>query len=383
MQKIPTSHDQISNDQRLIKGVHATLYNIAVLPGDGIGPEITVQAVKVLEAVGRRFNRAFKFNEGLVGGAAYDAVRHPLPQATLDLCRSSDAILLGAVGGPKWDELPPHLRPEAGGILPLRKELGLYANLRPVKVFPSLVNASTLKPEVVSGLDLLVVRELTGGLYFGRKYRDSMPDGSTRVVDTLEYTTPEIERIARMAFELARKRRKKVTSVDKANVLESSRYWREVVTAIGSEYPDVELDHMYVDNCAMQLVKNPRQFDTLVMENMFGDILSDQASMLSGSLGMLASASIGGKVGLYEPSHGSAPKYTGMQRVNPIATIMSGAMLLRFSLNLGEEADCIEQAVEKVLELGYRTADLMEEGKKLVNTIEMGSLIAEQIEAGI
>ncbi|HOV79085.1 MAG TPA: 3-isopropylmalate dehydrogenase [Bacillota bacterium] len=359
------------------------MYKIAVLPGDGIGPEITAQAVKALEAVGRRFNRAFAFTEGLIGGAAYDAAGHPLPPETLDLCNSSDAVLLGAVGGPKWDGLPVHLRPEAGGILPLRKELGLYANLRPVKVFPALVNASPLKPEVVSGLDLVVVRELTGGLYFGRKYREPVPGGGTRVVDTLEYTNAEIERIARMAFELAAKRRKKVTSVDKANVLESSRLWREVVTDVGSAYPDVELEHMYVDNCAMQLVKNPRQFDVLVMENTFGDILSDQASILAGSLGMLASASIGGRVGLYEPSHGSAPKYTGMRRANPIATILSGAMLLRFSLDLGEEADCIERAVTKVLDLGYRTADLMEEGKTPVDTIQMGDLIAGQIEAGV
>lgn len=359
------------------------MVKIAVLPGDGIGPEITVQAVRVLEAVARRFNREFTFTEGLVGGAAYDATGHPLPKATLDLCHGSDAILLGAVGAPQYDDLPAHLRPEVGALLPLRKELGLYANLRPVKVFPALVNASTLKPEVVDGLDLLVVRELTGGLYFGKKYRETLPDGSTRVVDTLEYTTPEIERIARMAFDLARKRRKKVTSVDKANVLESSRLWREVVIAVGQEYPDVELDHMYVDNCAMQLVRYPRQFDVLVTENMFGDILSDQASMLSGSLGMLASASIGGKIGLYEPSHGSAPKYTGMQRANPIATILSGAMLLRFSLNLGEEADCIERAITRVLDLGFRTADLMEEGKELVNTIQMGDRIIEQVESGV
>lgn len=359
------------------------MYKIAVLPGDGIGPEITVQAVRVLKAVGSRFNREFVFTEGLVGGAAYDAAGHPLPPETLELCHNSDAILLGAVGAPQYDNLPVHLRPEAGALLPLRKELGLYANLRPVKVFSALVNASTLKPEVVDGLDLLVVRELTGGLYFGKKYREALPDGSTKVVDTLEYTTPEIDRIARMAFELARKRRKKVTSVDKANVLESSRHWKEVVTAVGQEYPDVELDHMYVDNCAMQLVRNPRQFDVLVTDNMFGDILSDQASMLSGSLGMLASASIGGKIGLYEPSHGSAPKYTGMQRANPIATILSGAMLLRFSLNLGEEADSIERAITRVLDLGYRTADLMEEGKELVNTIQMGDRIIEQIEAGV
>ncbi|MDD3653586.1 MAG: 3-isopropylmalate dehydrogenase [Desulfotomaculaceae bacterium] len=359
------------------------MYKIAVLPGDGIGPEITVQAVRVLEAVARRFGHEFQFKEGLIGGVAYDAVGHPLPQETLDLCHSSDAILLGAVGGPKWDELPSHLRPEVGALLPLRKEMGLYANLRPAKVFPALINASTLKPEVVSGLDIMVVRELTGGLYFGKKHREPIEGGVIRVIDTLEYTTPEIERIARMAFQLARKRRGKVTSVDKANVLESSRYWREVVTAIGKEYPDVELDHYYVDNCAMQLVKNPRQFDVLVTENMFGDILSDQASMLTGSLGMLASASIGGDIGLYEPSHGSAPKYTGMQRANPIATIMSAAMLLRFSLDLMEEADCIERAITKVLDLGFRTADLMEEGKQLVNTIQMGDRIIEQIESGV
>ena len=359
------------------------MYKIAVLPGDGIGPEITVQAVRVLKSVGSRFGRKFKFTEGLIGGAAYDALGHPLPKETLDLCHNSDAILLGAVGGPQWDNLPSHLRPEVGALLPLRKELGLYANLRPVKVFSALVNASTLKPEVVSGLDLLVVRELTGGLYFGKKFREPLTGGGTRVVDTLEYTTPEIDRITRIAFNLARKRRKKVTSVDKANVLESSRLWREVVTAAGQEYPDVELEHMYVDNCAMQLVKNPRQFDVLVTENMFGDILSDQASMLTGSLGMLASASIGGKIGLYEPSHGSAPKYTGMQRANPIATILSGAMLLRFSLNLEQEADSIERAVTRVLDLGCRTADLMEEGKGLVNTIQMGDRIVEQIEAGV
>ena len=359
------------------------MYKIGVLPGDGIGPEITVQAVRVLEAVGRRFGREFKFTEGLVGGAAYDAVGHPLPQATLDLCRDSDAILLGAVGGDKWDNLPAHLRPEVGALLPLRKELGLYANLRPAKVFPALVNASTLKPEVVSGLDVLVVRELTGGVYFGKKYREPLEGGGFRVVDTLEYTTPEILRITRLAFQMAGKRRKKVTSVDKANVLESSRHWREVVTEVAKEFPDIELEHYYVDNCAMQLVKNPGQFDVLVTENMFGDILSDQASMLTGSLGMLASASIGGEIGLYEPSHGSAPKYTGMQRANPIATILSGAMLLRFSLDLLEEAECIERAVTEALELGYRTADLMEDGKKLVNTIQMGDQIIELIDKGV
>ncbi|NTW05604.1 MAG: 3-isopropylmalate dehydrogenase [Peptococcaceae bacterium] len=355
------------------------MYKIAVLPGDGIGPEITEQALKALKAVAVKYQHEFKFTEGLIGGAGYDGAGHPLPQETLDLCHNSDAVLLGAVGGPKWDDLPVHLRPEAGALLPLRKALGLYANLRPTKVFPALVNASTLKPEVVSGLDVLVVRELTGGLYFGQKKREDIPGGGIRVIDTLEYTTPEIERIARLAFQMAQKRSGRLVSVDKANVLESSRLWREIVTEIGKEYPDVELDHMYVDNCAMQLVKNPRQFDVIVTENMFGDILSDQASMLSGSLGMLPSASIGGKIGLYEPSHGSAPKYAGLKRANPIATILSGSMLLKFSLGLDKESDAIEQAVTKVLDMGYRTADLMEEGMKLVNTDEMGDLIAENI----
>ncbi len=359
------------------------MYKIAVLPGDGIGPEIIVQAVEVLKAAGRRFDREFEFAEGLIGGVAYDATGHPLPKETLDLCKRCDAVLLGAVGGPKWDELPPQLRPEVGGLLPLRKELGLYANLRPVKVYPALVNASTLKPEIVMGLDMMVVRELTGGLYFGEKYREPLPEGGFKVVDTLEYTTPEIDRIARIAFNMAQKRRKKVTSVDKANVLESSRHWREVITAIGAEFPDVKLDHMYVDNCAMQLVRNPRQFDVLVTENMFGDILTDLASTLIGSLGMLASASLGGKTGLYEPGHGSAPEHTGLQRANPIAAILSGAMLLRYSFDLEEEAGCIERAVGRVLDLGCRTADLMEEGKELVGTIEMGDRIIKQVLAGI
>ncbi len=354
-------------------------FKIAVLPGDGIGPEITEQALKSLKAVAAKYQHDFRFTEGLIGGAGYDGAGHPLPKETLDLCHDSDAVLLGAVGGPKWEDLPVHLRPEAGALLPLRKALGLYANLRPTKVFPALVNASTLKPEVVSGLDVLVVRELTGGIYFGKKHREELPDGSTRVIDTLEYTTAEIERIARLAFQMAQKRSGKLASVDKANVLESSRHWREVVTGLASEYPDVELDHLYVDNCAMQLVKNPKQFDVIVTENMFGDILSDQASMLSGSLGMLPSASIGGKIGLYEPSHGSAPKYAGLKRANPIATILSGSMLLKFSLGLDKESDAVEQAVTKVLDMGYRTADLMEDGMKLVNTDEMGDLVAENV----
>lgn len=354
---------------------------IAVLPGDGIGPEIIDQTVRVLQAVGQRFGRRYEFTWGLVGGAAYDETGLPLPEETLELCLNSDAILFGAVGGPKWDDLPPHLRPELGALLALRKKLGLYANIRPVKVFPSLTNASTLKPEVVAGIDLLLLRELTGGLYFGQKYREDLPEGGIRVVDTLEYTTPEIERIIRKAFELARLRRRKVTSVDKANILESSRYWREVAVEIGKEYPDVELNHMYVDNCAMQLVKYPGQFDVLVTENMFGDILSDQASVLGGSLGMLPSASLGGKIGLYEPAHGTAPELTGLNCANPIATILSAAMLLRFSLDQAAEADCIEQAITDVLNMGYRTADLMEEGKQLVGTDEMGRLIVNKIES--
>lgn len=359
------------------------MYKIAVLPGDGIGPEITTQALKVLKAIGHRFGRKFNFVEGLVGGAAYDAKGHPLPEETMKLCLDSDAVLFGAIGGPKWEQLPVHLRPEVGALLPLRKGLGLYANLRPVKVFPALENASPLKQDVVTGVDLLMVRELTGGLYFGDKYREPLPGGGIRVVDTLEYTTAEIERIVRLAFNLAEKRRNKVTSVDKANILESSRHWREVVISVGKEYPGVELEHIYVDNCAMQLVKNPGQFDVLVTENMFGDILSDQASVLAGSLGMLSSASIGGRVGLYEPGHGSAPEIAGRRLANPIAAILSAAMLLRFSLNLEEEAGCIERSVIRVLDLGYRTADLMEEGRELVDTFQMGDHIVEQIEAGI
>lgn len=354
-------------------------FKIAVLPGDGIGPEVTAQATRVLAAAGRRFGHEFRLQEGLIGGVAYDATGHPLPQATLDLCRASDAVLLGAVGGPKWDKLPVHLRPEAGALLPLRKALDVYANLRPAVVFPALADASTLKREVVEGLDILVVRELTGGLYFGEKRREEIPGGQ-RAVDTLVYTTEEIRRVARRAFELAKRRRKKLTSVDKANVLESSRLWREVVTDLSREYPDVELNHMLVDNCAMQLVRNPKQFDVILTENLFGDILSDQAAQLVGSLGMLPSASLGDGVGLYEPVHGSAPDIAGRQLANPIAAILSVALMLRYSFGLEEAALAVERAVAAVLEEGYRTADIMEPGKKLVGTLEMGRLIAEKVE---
>jgi len=355
------------------------MYRIAVLPGDGIGVEIVPEAVKALLAIGEKCGHQFQFTEALIGGAAFDVVGHPLPAATLEICRQSDAVLLGAIGGPQWDELPVHLRPEVGALLPLRKELGLYANLRPCILFPGLLQASTLKEEVIAGVDLIVIRELTGGLYFGEKSRERTPDGGQKATDILSYSTYEIERIVRFAYEVARKRRRQLCSVDKANVLESSRLWRETVTQLAVEYPDVETSHMYVDNCSMQLIRFPRQFDVIVTENMFGDILTDEASMLTGSIGMLPSASIGGQVGLYEPSHGSAPDIAGQGKANPLATILSAAMLLRYSFNLEAEARLIEQAVHQVMEEGYRTPDLMEEGKTLIDTAQMGDLVREVI----
>ncbi|AVX30350.1 3-isopropylmalate dehydrogenase [Carboxydocella sp. ULO1] len=354
---------------------------IALLPGDGIGQEIVPQGRKVLEVVASRLRLELEFEEGLIGGAAIDATGTPLPEATLDLCRRSTAILLGAVGGPKWDNLPVHLRPEAGALLPLRKQLGLYANLRPAFLFAPLAKASPLKPELIEGLDLLAVRELTGGLYFGEKKTFRREDGQETAIDTLVYTEGEIERIVRLAFELARKRRRKVTSVDKANVLESSRLWRRVAERVAQDYPDVTLEHMYVDNCAMQLVRWPKQFDVIVTENMFGDILTDQASVLAGSIGMLPSASLGGEVALYEPSHGSAPDIAGQDKANPLATILSVALMLKFSLDCEEGAKAIEQAVAEVLAEGYRTADLWEEGAKLVGCRAMGDLVAEKVAA--
>lgn len=354
------------------------MYKIAVLPGDGIGVEIVPEAIKALQAVGEKYDHQFQFTEALVGGAAYDAVGHPLPAETLQICRQSDAVLLGAIGGPKWEQLPVHLRPEVGALLPLRKELGLYANLRPCFLFPGLTHASTLKEEVIAGVDLIVIRELTGGLYFGEKSREKT-DGGFKATDILSYSTYEIERIVRYAYEVARKRNHKLCSVDKANVIETSRLWRETVTELAQEYPDVETSHMYVDNCAMQLIRNPKQFDVIVTENMFGDILTDEASMLTGSIGMLPSASIGGEVGLYEPSHGSAPDIAGQNKANPLATILSAAMLLRYSLNLEKEAQIIEKAVSLVIENGYRTPDLMEDGCKAVSTVEMGDLVVNAI----
>lgn len=355
------------------------MFKIAVLPGDGIGAEIVPEAIKALQAVGQKFGHEFQFTEALIGGAAYDAVGHPLPESTLDTCRASDAVLLGAIGGPKWDNLPVQLRPEIGALLPLRKELGLYANLRPCMLFPSLIQASTLKEEVISGVDLIVIRELTGGLYFGEKSREKTADGGVKATDILAYSTFEIDRIVRFAYEVARKRHHRLCSVDKANVLESSRLWRETVTEIARDYPDVETSHMYVDNCSMQLIRNPRQFDVIVTENMFGDILTDEASMLTGSIGMLPSASIGGQVGLYEPSHGSAPDIAGQKKANPLATILSAAMMLRYSFNLEEEARTIENAVHQVMEEDWRTPDLMEAGKKMVDTVQMGELIKQHI----
>ncbi len=355
--------------------------NILLLPGDGIGKEIVPEAVKALKAVGERFGIDFNFQEALVGGEAYDHCGHPLPDETLRLCRESDAILLGAIGGPKWEQLPVHLRPEAGALLPLRKKLGLYGNIRPAKLYPGLIDASPLKPEVIKGLDLVVVRELTGGLYFGPKKREIV-DGEEQAIDTLVYKTSEIVRIGRLAFELAQKRSKRLTSVDKANVLDSGRLWREVITELGKEYPDVELEHMYVDNCSMQLVRWPTQFDVIVTENTFGDILTDEASVLTGSIGMLASASIGGDVGLYEPSHGSAPDIAGEQKANPLATILSGAMMLDLSFEMIDAARSIEDAVSSVVDAGYRTPDLMHSGGKEVTTSEMGDLVADYIMKG-
>lgn len=354
-------------------------YKIAVLPGDGIGPEIVAEAVKVLKAIGKRHNINFDMQEALVGGASIDKFGKPLTDDTLKLTKGSDAVLLGAVGGPKWERLDYSIRPERA-LLTLRKELGLFANLRPARIYPVLADASTLKREVVEGVDVMVVRELTGGLYFGTpRGVEKLPDGTERGVNTMVYTTAEIERIAKIAFDVARKRRKKVTSVDKANVLETTELWRKVVTKVHKDYQDVELSHMYVDNCAMQLVRNPKQFDVIVTENTFGDILSDEAAMLTGSIGMLPSASLGGKVGMYEPIHGSAPDIAGQDKANPIATILSVAMMLRFSFNLTDAADDIERVVEKVLNEGFRTADINQHGMKLVGCKGMGEAIIKEV----
>jgi 3-isopropylmalate dehydrogenase len=346
-------------------------YRIAVLPGDGIGKEVTRGAVEILKTIETRFGHQFEFEFGIIGGTAIDQKGTPLPDETLAICRESDAILLGAVGGPKWDRNPAHLRPEKG-LLQIRKEMNLFANLRPVKFYDSLIDSSPLKKEVIQGVDLLIVRELTGGLYFGKPSGRMVENGEEKVVDTLLYKKEEIKRIVKAAFELARKRKKKVTSVDKANVLESSRMWREIAEEVAQEFPDVTLEHMLVDNAAMQLIRSPQQFDVIVTENMFGDILSDEASMLSGSLGMLPSASLSTSgPSLYEPIHGSAPDIAGQNKANPIATILSAAMMLRLSFGLSEEADAIEKAVQQVLAAGLRTADIAQKGQRVVSTDEM------------
>jgi 3-isopropylmalate dehydrogenase len=354
------------------------VHTITVLPGDGIGQEVTKEAVEVLAGIARRYGHTFTFHEALIGGAALDAVNNPLPDETLDLCKKSDAVLLGAIGGPKWDDNSPEMKPERG-LLGLRKELGLYANLRPVKVYPSLLESSPLKNGIVEKSDLIIVRELTGGLYFGEPRGIRGKIGARSGMNTMQYSEDEIRRIAVRAFEIARIRRKKVCSVDKANVLETSQLWRTVVTEVAAEYTGIELSHMYVDNCAMQLIRNPSQFDVILTENLFGDILSDEAAMLTGSIGMLPSASLGGSNGLYEPVHGSAPDIAGTDRANPIAMILSAAMMLRYSFGYEEEARCIEIAVAGVLESGYRTHDIYTAGTRRVGTREMGNLIRERI----
>ena len=349
-------------------------YRITVLRGDGIGPEIVNEAVKVLNKVSEKFNFGVEYTDALIGGCAIDAVGEPLPQDTIDKCKASDAVLLGAVGGPKWDGMQGNKRPEAG-LLGIRSALGLFANLRPAVIFESLKDASPIKPELIGdSLDIMVVRELTGGIYFGERGRDTV-DGVESAYDTERYSVPEIERIARIGFEMAKKRNCKLCSVDKANVLESSRLWRATVARIGEEYPEVEITNMYVDNCAMQLVRNPGQFDVLLTSNIFGDILSDEASMISGSIGMLSSASLGeNKFGLYEPIHGSAPDIAGTGLANPLATILSVAMMLRYTLDEPKAAEAIEAAVAEVLKT-TRTADIYVEGTKKVTCTEMGDAV--------
>ena len=353
-------------------------YRITLLPGDGIGPEIMSVAVDVLNVVGKRFDLSFEFSTALIGGAAIDETGEPLPAVTLDMCRNSDAVLLAAIGGYKWDSLPSHLRPEAG-LLGLRAGLQLFANLRPAKIIPQLIDASTLKREVVEGVDIMVVRELTGGIYFGKpKGIFTTETGEKRGVNTMVYTESEIERIGRVAFETARKRGGKLCSVDKANVLEVSQLWRDRITQLSAEYTDVELSHLYVDNAAMQLVRAPKQFDTIVTGNLFGDILSDAAAMLTGSIGMLPSASLGAdSPGVYEPVHGSAPDIAGLDKANPLAQVLSAAMMLRYALNQPEAAELIENSVLQVLQQNYRTGDIMSPGMKLVGCRAMGEALVE------
>ena len=353
--------------------------NIALIKGDGIGPEIVGEAVKVLDKIAQTYGHHFSYTEVLAGGCAIDATGHPLPQESIEKCKQSDSVLLGAVGGPKWDQVDPKNRPEAA-LLGIRSGMGLYANLRPAKLFPQLAEASPLKPSIVAqGIDFLVVRELIGGVYFGNRYTREI-GGQLVATDEMTYGELEVERIARVAFDTARKRRSKVTSIDKANVLDSSRLWRKVCERVAKDYPDVEFENMLVDNTAMQIVKCPSQFDVVVTENMFGDILSDEASMITGSIGMIPSSSLGkGTRGMYEPIHGSAPDIAGQNLANPIGTILSGAMMLKYSFDMDEEAAAIEAAVNAVLDDGYRTGDMMSEGMKRVSCSEMGDLIAAKL----
>ena len=356
-------------------------YKIALIRGDGIGPEVVGEAVKVLEQVGKKFGHTFTYTDVLMGGCAIDAVGKSYPDGTAEACKTCDAVLLGAVGGPKWGHsTEPEKRPETA-LLSIRKDLGLYANLRPAALRPALADACPLKKETADkGIDLMMVRELTGGIYFGQKERYQTEDRGEEASDRMAYSEKEIERIGRRAFELARLRRKKVASVDKANVLETSRLWRQVMHRLAEEYSDVEYEDVLVDNAAMQLVRDPSQFDVVVTENMFGDILSDEASMITGSIGLLPSASIGDTApGLYEPIHGSAPDIAGQDKANPIATILSVAMMLRYSFHLADEANAVEQAVDAVLAEGYRTADIAKAGEKAIGTLEMGRLICERI----
>jgi 3-isopropylmalate dehydrogenase len=356
-------------------------YRITLLPGDGIGPEIMAVAVDVLKLVGKQFDIQFEFQEALIGGAAIDATGEPLPAQTLEKCRNSDAVLLAAIGGYKWDNLPRHQRPETG-LLGLRAGLGLFANLRPAKILPQLVDASSLKREVVEGVDMMVVRELTGGIYFGEpRGIFATETGEKRGVNTMAYTEAEIDRIGRVAFETARKRSRKLCSVDKSNVLEVSQLWRDRITALSKEYPDVELSHLYVDAAAMQLLRWPKQFDTIVTGNLFGDILSDAAAMLTGSIGMLPSASLGASgPGVFEPVHGSAPDIAGQDKANPLAQVLSAAMMLRYALDQPAAADRIEQAVMQVLDRGDRTGDIMSEGMNLLGCSAMGNALIQALE---
>ena len=360
-------------------------FNLAVLPGDGVGSDVTAEGIKVLQAIGNRFGHDFNLHYGLVGGVAIDETGEALSRDTLNICQHCDAVLLGAVGGSKWDDPQAKVHPE-DGLLALRKGLGLYANLRPVKVFSVLIDSTNLKPKVIEGVDLIFVRELTGGLYFARPKRQWQTSRGRKATDSMTYSEQEIERIVRVGFELARGRRKKMVSVDKANVLQASRLWRQVAMELAPEYPDVELEHMLVDACAMRLIQNPTYFDVLVTENTFGDILTDEASMLAGSMGMLPSASLAGApkkgvniFGMYEPIHGSAPRRAGLNMANPIAIIFSIAMMLRYSFSLVREAQTLEAAVEEVLNEGYRTYDIMSEGKKKVGTREIGDLIVRKV----